>query len=231
MRSDNKNQIPRTLLVGAFGPEVDRLVAGEAVPLGDQAAGVSRRRAFEVLEAGIGSVAAAVSVQARLLNPALPPITEILFLGSAGVYDAAVRGRGARFAYSTRFCKRDLAAIKGEARLPGVTGDVIESRPGVFARELTARRPEFVSGVTNSTDSVSLVSLQVTECDFENLEVYGIAYVCKRYEIDFAALLALTNAVGPDGSDEWRANYREMSLELQQIVLDSLTADDAGSGL
>ena len=94
MRSDNKNQIPRTLLVGAFGPEVDRLVAGEAVPLGDQAAGVSRRRAFEVLEAGIGSVAAAVSVQARLLNPALPPITEILFLGSAGVYDAAVRGWG-----------------------------------------------------------------------------------------------------------------------------------------
>lgn len=213
MKPDNQKQNSHLLIVGAFAPEVD-LLADIPVSSDANVAG------FDVFAAGIGSVAAAVSVQERILNPKLPPVGEVLFLGSAGAYDSSVAAGPGRFAFSTEFCKRDLAAIEGRARLPGPTGETIQCEAGrrVAGMLQFIEAKKFAVGVTNSTDSVSLVNVAVKDCNFENLETYGIAWVCKRYNLPFAAMLALTNTVGPAGSEEWSTNHREMSLELQGFL-------------
>ncbi len=239
MDHGNQKDRPRLLIVGAFAPEIDELSKMSSAasspkkddPASPTAAQASRRPYdFEVLEAGIGSVAAAVSVQARLLDRDRPPIDEVLFLGSAGAYDAEVPVGPGRFGFSTEFCKRDLAVLEARAHAPAETGAAIRAKAG---DAMTAIRAGFDGdvlreGICNSTDSVSLVAIDLKaagrgfECDFENLECFGVAFVCRSLGLPFAALLALTNTVGPGGSEQWRENYRAMSLELQASVRRSL---------
>ncbi|MEQ9363653.1 MAG: hypothetical protein RIF32_05390 [Leptospirales bacterium] len=212
MSHGNQKQKPRLLIVGAFAPEIDRLAAADP-------------REFDLLEAGIGSVAAAVSLQARLLNPAAAPVSEVLFLGSAGVYDPAAPAGPGAFGFSTGFCKRDLATLEGRAHAPGTGGEIFTTEVGERGAAMRAavEASKIQDGVTNSTDSVSLVQVEVSDCAFENLEAFGVAWVCRRYAVPFGAFFALTNSVGPEGSEQWRANYREMSLELQGFAVKSLS--------
>ena len=52
----------------------------------------------------------------------------------------------------------------------------------------------------------------------ENLEVFGMARFCEIHKIDFTAFLAVTNTVGPGGSEEWSRHYRSMAETLQEKV-------------
>ena len=155
----------------------------------------------------------------------------MVFLGSAGVYAASHDYGPGHFGWSRRFCKRDLSALQGQARQPAATGDVITTAAGSFAESFLqtlqlkqSQSLQFHEGVCNSTDSVSLIELDVTsiQIDFENLEAYGLAAVCLRYALPFTALFALTNRVGPAGSDEWRNHFRSMSDALQNVVNSAL---------
>jgi nucleoside phosphorylase len=77
-------------------------------------------------------------------------------------------------------------------------------------------------------DSVTLIppGSEFEGLDFENMECFGLAWVAHKKNISFTAILAITNDVGPLGSDQWRANYRAYSRELQKRILNGLTSPD-----
>ncbi|MCB1140316.1 MAG: hypothetical protein KDK23_16280, partial [Leptospiraceae bacterium] len=52
----------------------------------------------------------------------------------------------------------------------------------------------------------------------ENLEAFSLARFCEIHKIEFSAFLAITNRVGPEGSEEWKQNYRAMAETLQEKV-------------
>ncbi len=83
-------------------------------------------------------------------------------------------------------------------------------------------------GDTNSPDSLTLLPWE-REWDlpegvlFENMEAFGLSHVCRRHQVPFMALYALTNGVGPQGSREWAENHRQLSHELQRRILEQLS--------
>lgn len=227
----------RLLICGAFAPEIDHLTeqlqkpGASALPAGGTA---------ECAALGIGSVAAAIALQARLLDRDRPRITEVLFVGSAGVYAAdQPAGQGASgsrsfFGRSESFCKRDLAVLENRASVPGpLEGEVLRggaARGQILGRMIShADLAVMPDGLTNSTDSITLVTpvdrSGMDFPDYENLEGYGVARVCWQYDLPYAAVFALTNHVGPEGSAQWRANFRSMSIELQALIASALFAN------
>lgn len=56
----------------------------------------------------------------------------------------------------------------------------------------------------------------------ENLEAFSLARFCEIHKIGFSAFVAVTNRVGPSGSEQWAANYRSMGQALQQKLIGSI---------
>jgi nucleoside phosphorylase len=223
MVADNQNQGRTVLFAGAFAPEID-LLRNVRSATGPAAGGPAR---YEVLETGIGSVAAATALQARLLGVGLMGVAGVIFVGSAGVYQRSLAYGPGHFGCSTQFCKRDLAVLEGRGRIPADLSDTIETASGPQAGLIadSFEAGALLRGIANSTDSVTLAEVNSgAEPHFENMEAFGLAWVCRRYGLPFTAFFALTNYVGPAGSDEWRANYRTMSIDLQQRVLAAIGA-------
>ncbi len=218
---------PITLLVGAFPPEVGTL-----------AAALARHPDYHVCVGGIGSVACALGVATELAR--LENVVEVLFVGSAGIYpghdpaartlppEVAERVRPGHaslgsVAVSAEFTRHDLGVLWGHARLPGPMQDRIVTRPGPVARRLL-EQSDVLRGATNSPDAVSLLLPpdKPALASFENMEAFGAALACSRLGLPFAAALALTNLVGPDGSAQWFSNHKDFGQVLQERILSVL---------
>lgn len=184
------------LICAAIDAEIDRLK------------GFCAEMPVDCLVCGVGNVAAAVALSARLSRSTY---SEILFVGSCGVYG---KFRGTyEAAISREFVQSDLAVLSGRARQP-VPGR-IETNSGPVSEKLhtlIARK-----GVTNCPDSVSLdlTGARTEGLAFENMECYGLAAAASHYNTPFSAVFAVTNAVGASGSSQWRQHYREYSDALQ----------------
>lgn len=212
---------PVVLICGAFAPEIDLLLplAGRRIEL--------RNQVYElrVIESGIGALNSGLRVAEALRNN---PEAELLFVGSAGAYrqDQTLLQS---FAFAKDFRCVDLAVVCGQAKaLEGVYPS-LNFVPGEFASVLAATPLPWVTGTANSTNSISLCAAEefsASGLDFENLECYGIALAATKARRPFSAALALTNLVGPQGSEEWRRNYRTCSLKMQNgivALIDSLS--------
>jgi nucleoside phosphorylase len=193
------------LICAAIEAEVDRLrVQTQSLPV-------------ECLVCGVGNVAAALSLSARL---SAGRFDEILFVGSCGVYGEF--GGNYEAAYSREFVQSDLAVLSGRAKQPVP----FHAKPRAGA--VSARLKEIIlrQGVTNCPDSVSLdlSGADIEGLAFENMECYGLASAALKYDAAFSAVFAVTNAVGPSGSNQWRENYRKFSDLLQKEIADCLTS-------
>lgn len=214
------------LIAGAFEPEIDELRAaceGRIVVLD------GRPIRVRTAALGVGALEAALSVAPALAACAAQgeAVAECLFLGSAGVYrgEPPIAAGPDRSGCSTEFYQFDLAVLEGRARRPAPARSRVTSRAGEAAFALQAELDR--TGVCersgcNSTDSVTLVDFAPDAnagFRFENLEAYGVARALEGTGVAFTAFFALTNAVGPEGSDQWRANFRAGSLKLQRALL------------
>lgn len=204
------NQKAGVLIAGAFAPELD-LIPRDLPRL-------------HVFEAGIGSLPAALRLERSLAE--LPPISEVVFLGSAGVYETSASHGPGRFGRSTVFTKYDATVLEGRGRVVGPLAEALCTEKGPVAAAIEAAAG-FRSGVCNSTDSVTLFQPKLVgglaaRPDFENLEAYGLAAVCLHHGLRFAAFFALTNAVSEDGSSQWREHHVSMGKTLQEIALKTL---------
>ncbi|PJZ55022.1 phosphorylase [Leptospira adleri] len=176
---------------------------------------------------GIGNLEAGLGLQKfllekRNLGQTLP--SQIVFLGSAGVYPwlhpSFWKGR---FGYSYEFQNQEIAKIEKRIRIPEIVPDKFEF---ISPFQLEAVE-EILPSKTNGTGSVtietvsgkSLEFLRANDLGFENMECFGLARVCEEFNIPFCAFFALTNTVGPTGSEEWKQNYRRESIRLQDFLL------------
>lgn len=214
------------LVFGAFEPEIDELraaVDGRIVVIGGRPCRV------HTAALGVGALEAALSVGPVLAACAArgEAAAESVFLGSAGVYrgEPHIPVGADQFGCSSEFFQFDLAVLEGRARRPAPARTRVAGRAGEVATALEAelgRAGAITRSGCNSTDSVTLVDFAPdgnAGFRFENLEAYGIARALEGTDVAFTAFFALTNRVGPDGSDQWRANFRAGSLKLQRVLL------------
>lgn len=61
-----------------------------------------------------------------------------------------------------------------------------------------------------------------TGADVEHLETHGVALACAAENVPFIALLAVANAVGARGREEWRAHHRRVEDALGEALAASL---------
>jgi hypothetical protein len=78
--------------------------------------------------------------------------------------------------------------------------------------------------IVYTTLGVSLVQPNgFSEPSVETMESYGLARVANKFSIPFVSILGVTNQVGPDGSLEWKKNWKEIGHKVQSLVLESIS--------
>ncbi len=209
------------ILAGAFFPEIDIAAKMNGRPLPE-----FPDITLETLELGIGGSSAILCLQERLLKIDRP-VQEIVYIGSAGLYSGknGVPDPIGLFSWSRSFFNQEISVIEGRGRIPDQMRSAVESRPGRIA-QLIRDRLNCPEALTNSADSITLSRVIWPPAGLlpglENMEAFGCALTTEKYGADFAAFYAVTNMVGPDGSDEWRKNYLSLSQKLQIAVMEAL---------
>jgi len=209
----------RTLVVSAWDPEVAPL----ARLLKARAGGAKR---VELAAVGVGTVDAAVGA-ARAIAAAKPE--RVIFVGTAGVYPAAAR-------------KLPLgsAALAGELRLVSsatLRGDAYHPAPLVATAAATRALRDRVARAGGAaalpvvtvacplaiTQSTALARrIGKTGAALENLEAFAVARAAAAAGLPFAAVLGVSNVVGPRAHAEWRANHLIASRAACHAVWESL---------
>jgi purine-nucleoside phosphorylase len=209
----------RTLVLSAWEPEVAplrRLLRGS--PL-------ARDVALEAI--GVGTVDAAVGA-AHALARTRPRRT--IFVGTAGVYPGAARALPV-----------GTAAVAGELRLVSTAtlrGDAYHPAPLVAAAETTpALRARLAAAAADAVASVQVACplaithtaalarrIAGTGAALENLEAFAVARAAAAARVPFAAVLGVSNVVGPKAHAEWRANHLAASRAACHVVWSLLRA-------
>jgi nucleoside phosphorylase len=203
-----------TLILSAWEPELAplrRLLRGSPV---------ARTVVLEPI--GVGTVDAAVGATLALAR-ARP--RRVIFVGTAGVYPGA----------EARALPVGTAAIAGELRLVSTAtlrGDAYHpaplvatatSTPALQAR-LARAAPDVPAGVTVAcplaiTHTAALARrISGTGAALENLEAFAVARAAVAARVPFAAVLGVSNVVGPRAHAEWRANHLAASRAACHVV-------------
>jgi nucleoside phosphorylase len=201
---DNLDSI---LFCGSFDGETDRL---------------SKFANLRVYNTGVGFLDTLYNLH-RYLNKN-KEVKSIVFLGSAGAYRHSKRKIG-DLCFSNKFVYKDIAEVKNMVKVPDVINKHIMTEidprfDGLF------KRNKFVEAVTNSTNYITLIDLEMEELvdslyevDLENMEAFSIAYVANRLGLNFVGLFYITNYVGANGSLDWNNNWRLGSNILQDCII------------
>lgn len=80
----------------------------------------------------------------------------------------------------------------------------LEADPAL-RRALRLPEADVVTNVAITTDP-RLADALAAEASVEHMEAYGAAWACAEAAVPFAAVLGITNRVGPDAHAEWRAH-------------------------
>ncbi|MCB1166532.1 MAG: hypothetical protein KDK33_10280 [Leptospiraceae bacterium] len=208
------------LIVGAFPPETSDL---------ENLAGGSVR----VASTGIGPVDSLLGLEqlTREHNP-----DELLFLGSVGAYGPSRLSN--QFVYCRDFLFLEPAALRNQAKMVPAMRLIARSAPGPLGESMVASE-EFDRVWSNTTAGLSLVQQEFIPERLaeivpsmkehsapgweqwpvvESLELFALARFCELHKIPFLSLLAVTNEVGPSGSEQWAQNHEALGKELQQKV-------------
>jgi nucleoside phosphorylase len=210
----------RTLVVSAWDPEVAPLgrLLGAAKPA---------RRDVALAAVGVGTVDAAVGAAAAIAR--VRP-RRVIFVGTAGVYPGAARAHAI-----------GTAALGGELRLVSTAtlrGDAYHPAPLVA----TATTDEVLrAGLARAADApvataIVACPLAITQTTalarriaatgavLENLEAFAVARAAAAVRVPFAAVLGVSNVVGPRAHAEWRANHLAASRAACHVVWSFLRA-------
>ncbi|MGJ4750980.1 phosphorylase [Leptospira kmetyi] len=191
---------------------------------------ISKSGKYPTLLCGIGNLEAGLRLQRFLLehqNKHLELPSQVLFVGSAGVYPWLHPSFWKdRFGFSFHIENQELAKLERKVRVPEIVPDSYEF-PHSFEFE---SKEEILISKTNATGSITIENvsgkaleyLREHDLGFENMECFGLAKVCRDFGIPLYSFFALTNTVGPTGSEEWRFNYKRESVRLQEFLLSFL---------
>jgi purine-nucleoside phosphorylase len=197
--------MPATLVVSAWEPELAplrRMLDGRAA------------RGVALAAAGVGAVDAAVGA-ARAIARARP--RRVIFVGTAGVYPGAEPAP----AIGAAVVAGDVhlvstAALAATGYLPGPLAARAAAEPAL-ARALRGPAPRAplaaVACPLAITRSAALARriAGATGAALENLEAFAVARAAAAAGVSFAAVLGVSNRVGPRAHAEWRAHHEEAS--------------------
>lgn len=202
-------------MLSAWEPEVAplrRLLA---------AASVKAARAVALEAVGVGTVDAAVGA-ARAIARERP--ARVIFVGTAGVYPGAGRTLpigAAAVASDVRLVS--TAALRGDAYHPAPLVAAAEPDERLTARLVRAAgAPTPLASVACPlaiTRTAALAKrLEATGAALENLEAFAVARAAAAARVPFAAVLGVSNVVGPRAHAEWRANHLAASRAACHLV-------------
>ncbi len=146
---------------------------------------------------GVGLVAAAATMAARL---AAETPSGVVLVGTAGGYPGGPP-------IGTVVTARTVALASGTAALG--LGYVPMHPPALRAVALPDLRRAAVICCTAITSDANLALTLGKQGDVEHMEAYAVAWACARVGIPFAAVLGISNEVGPDAHAQWKANRAE----------------------
>jgi len=200
------------LIVSAFAPELAPLVAW----LNEPARRALRAR-VACVPAGIGAIEAAAGAAAAIAERR-PRV--VLFVGTAGSYGATPAIGSV--AVARRICLAPTAVLRGEAYLPGpMTREVSADAP--------LRRALRGSGKTHVADVATTIGITrgralaariatATGCTVENLEAFAVACAAGRAGTPFAAVLGVSNRVGPTAHREWLTHAAQATRAACSVI-------------
>jgi nucleoside phosphorylase len=199
----------RTLVLSAWEPEVAPLRR----LLGKSTRGISMDPVgVGTVDAGIGAAAAIAKTK-----PA-----RVIFVGTAGVYPGAAKAMpvgAAVIAGELRLVS--TASLRGEAYHPAPLVADAATTPALRARLAQAGAPAIatVACPLAITQSATLAKrIAATGAALENLEAFAVARAAAAAGLPFAAVLGVSNVVGPRAHTEWRANHLAASRAACHVV-------------
>jgi len=155
-------------------------------------------------EVGIGIAEAAVrTTEVLLAQPSLKQLS-VVFVGSSGTRDHDIPLLSLVVSSSCNLY--DHEAELERAYYPEPYGNRVEADKELlhhFEASLgnTAQVAPIVSPL-----SIASVEVEQRELFFENLELFGVASACHRFEVPWVSISAVTNHVGPEAHEQWREN-------------------------
>ena len=221
------------LIVGAFPPEtalLEDLNGSE----------------FRVSSTGIGPVEALIGLEALVIEFG-PREVIFLGSGGLYPSPPGPGGADGNlsqdYVWSRCFTFFDPGSLQGRSRMVPAMRQFATPLPGQLSKTLV-ESGSFLEGLVNTTVSLSLEAYGIDERTLadsvpglaesglsqsahgsgsarpvlENLEAFSLARFCEIHKIEFTAFLAVTNTVGPGGSEEWSRHYRSMAETLQEKV-------------
>jgi futalosine hydrolase len=211
---------PRWLVLSAWDPELAGLQRGLAtLP-------AALRQTITARPAGVGVVEAAVGAT-RAIAETRP--TAVVFVGTAGLYpgrrpDLELAGVVA----ARRVVLVDSAVLRGQAFIPAPLPVITEVSPSL--RERLVGRGVLVAdvacpvGITKALTAARQIARDL-DCDVENLEAFAVARAAAAASLPFAAILGISNPVGPAGHRAWK-RHAEKAAEAACHAAWSLIHDD-----
>jgi nucleoside phosphorylase len=165
---------------------------------------VARPAGVGLVEAGIGAARAIAEVKPRA----------VIFVGTAGVYPPSSLPAGAAVV-ARRVSLASSAVLRGEAYLPSVLPASAESDAGL-RRALALPVVDVVCplAITRSRPAARRLA---NSGAVENLEAFAVARAASP--LPFAAVLGVSNVVGPRAHVEWRRHAARASAAACQAVL------------
>lgn len=146
---------------------------------------------------GVGVVPAGIAA-ARLLSAERPDA--VVLVGTAGAYGDVPVG--------AVMAARRVGLVSGTATL-GLGYVPLAPAPldtDAALRAALALPEADVATLVAITTDPALAGRIGTDWQIEHMEAYGVAAACAAAGVPFAAVLAVTNRVGPAAHAEWRAN-------------------------
>jgi purine-nucleoside phosphorylase len=208
-----------TLVLSAWEPELAPL---RRLLRGSRAA---RDVALEAI--GVGTVDAAVGA-AHALARTRP--RRAIFVGTAGVYPGpaarALPIGAAAVAGELRLVS--TATLRGDAYHPAPLVAHVTATPALRARLARAAGDATAAEATAAavvacplaiTQTAALAQrIAATGAALENLEAFAVARAATAAHVPFAAVLGISNVVGPRAHGEWRANHLAASRAACRVV-------------
>jgi nucleoside phosphorylase len=165
---------------------------------------------------GVGQFASLAELS-RLLAHARP--AAILLAGTAGAIESRYVGQifaVQHFAYPS---------IAGE-ELPEFFERTFTTQPAIASGGVPPATVLQNHGVTTDAakfaSNTGYIPPSYPKPIIENMEAASLAQLCRRMQIPFTALMAVTNTIGPDARSQWKRNFRQageqLAKALQQIV-------------
>ncbi|HVZ72499.1 MAG TPA: phosphorylase [Polyangia bacterium] len=205
-----------TLVVSAWEPEVAPLRSLIAAR-GEELAGH-----VTLMAVGVGVVDAAAGAAAAIAR--LTP-DEIVFVGTAGVYPSAAPAHAiGEAAVAGELRLVSTAALRGDAYTPAPLVASAVSTPALAARLRAGLGAEpsplaLVACPLAITQTEELAArLGATGAALENLEAFAVARAAAAAGVPFAAVLGVSNQVGPRAHSQWRANHLAASRAACHVV-------------